>query len=85
MILSRVDKDNLDGYSATLFQIAKEYLKDVRWQMPGGFGFGAYLSIAPEMYVHSNGKDFRSEYDWAYGYDDRNRFLKLIFHIFPIQ
>lgn len=77
LILSRVDKENLDGYSATLFQIAKEYLKDVRWQMPGGFGFGAYLSIAPEMYVHSNGKDFRSEYDWAYGYDDRNRFLKL--------
>lgn len=78
MILSKVPTDSISGYSKTLYEKANEILNEnVRWKFKDGFGIGAHLGINPEIYAHSNSEDFTGEEDWAYQYDDRERFLYL--------
>lgn len=78
MILSKVPTDSISGYSKTLHEKANEILNEnVRWKFKDGFGIGAHLEVNPEIYVHSNSEDFTGEEDWAYQYDDRERFLYL--------
>ena len=78
LVLNRIDRNTLSGYSLTLYDKASEYVEDtVRWQFSDSFGLGSYLTVNPEMYFHTNTSGFRGENDWAYGYDDRARFLYL--------
>ena len=78
LVLSRIDKSSLSGYSLILYDMAADYVEDtVRWSFSDSFGMGAYLTVNPEMYAHTNTSDFRGENDWAYSYDDRARFLHL--------
>ncbi len=77
LVLERIERDSLSPYAQELYDKAESYVDEtVRWRF-GDFGIGAELEVNPEIYAHSNTDGFRGENDWAYSYDDREKFLYL--------
>lgn len=80
LALSRIEREEIPESAIPLYEKVKEELEDMqpRWMFSSDtFGFGSHLKVQPEMYVHTNGKEFRSDESWIYSFDDRQPFLYL--------
>ena len=77
-ILDRIDKDQLEGSSAALYEAIEDYLAekpDVVTE--DGFRFDAGFTYNFEGYYHSNGEEFSTDTAWIYGFEDRKPMIKL--------
>ena len=70
LIFSKLDSEVIGD---TLYSAVKAELESYkpRWAVDEGFGLGLNLIINPEIYAHTNTKDFTIDTDWSYTYDER--------------
>lgn len=77
LILSRIDRSMLSGTLAKLHDsISTAIQPGLRFQWPGGFGFGLALDTAFETYAHAN-TEFDREEDWIRGFEQRQPMVRL--------
>ena len=78
MMLGRVDVTSLSQYGMELYRkIADKINSGLRWNWGEDLGVNVGFETTAEMYAHTNGDDFTTEYDWERTYDERKSFLKL--------
>lgn len=80
LILSRVDKSSLSGYTLNLYNKILSQIEESgsRWNF-GNFGFNVGMNFALEGYAHSNSLDFTTETDWERSFDERKSLMRLYF------
>lgn len=81
LILSKVDKAELSGVAAGLYEaILSELDKGLRWKVGDDFQLDVGMIFGLEMYAHSNTEDFTTEDDWERGYQERKSLMRLHFN-----
>ena len=80
LILSKVDKAELSGVAAGLYEaILSELDKGLRWKIGDDFQLDTGIVFGLEMYAHSNTADFTTEDDWERSYQERKSLMRLHF------
>ena len=80
LILSRVDRTELTGVAAVLYDNLFTTLSEgLAFQFKDGFQFGVGMDVSMEGYYHSNSDDFILEDDWIRGFEYRKPPLRLRF------
>lgn len=80
-VLGYLEKHGIEEENRELYQSALSLLdnEDLKWTFDDGFSLGLTAELFPEIYVHTNGEEFNAEEHWAYDFNDRNLFFRLIF------
>lgn len=80
-VLGYLEKHGIEEENRELYASAKSILdkEDLKWTFDDGFSLGLTAELFPEMYIHTNTEDFNAEQHWAYDFNDRNLFFRLIF------
>ena len=77
LIFSRLSDSGLSAAEQRAYARIEEILAEgLRWNFPD-FGAGAYIDLALEAYLHSNGDDFATDADWIRGFESRRPLAKL--------
>lgn len=80
-VLNYISANGVSDENAELYNSAKSILEkeDVKWTFDDGFALGLTAELFPEIYIHTNSEQFVSEEHWAYDFNDRNLFFRVIF------
>ena len=79
MMLERVDVTSLGEYGMELYRKIEDKINSgLRWNWGEDLGVNVGFETTAEMYAHTNGDDFTTEYDWERTYDERKSFLRLL-------
>lgn len=77
LILKRIAYDSLNAPERRIYEAIEDIVyADLRWNFDG-FGLGAEIDLAVEMYAHSNDQDFVTDTDWLRGFEERRPLAKL--------
>ena len=78
MMLKRVDVTSLSEYGEKLYRKIEDKVDSgLRWNFGEDLGVSVGFDTTAEMYAHTNGDMFTTEYDWEKTYDERKSFMKL--------
>ena len=77
LIFSRISASGLSPAQQKAYERISEILdRGLRWNF-SDYGAGAYIDLALEAYLHSNGNDFATDADWIRGFESRRPLAKL--------